>query len=109
VDGEWIYYSDSADKYRLYKMKTDGSDRTRVSNDTCGYLNVLGDWVYYKNDSQNGKLYKIKTDGTQVKELTDSKSSYINIVEGWVYYMKNVDNKFSPFKIRVDGTDKQGL
>ena len=65
LQGEWIYYKNSDDDYKLYKIKTDGSKRQKVSDDTFGCINVVGDWIYYSNWSEGYEIYKVKTDGSE--------------------------------------------
>lgn len=60
----YIYFSNTSDKNKLYRMKEDGSDKKKLSDDSCSFINVIEEWVYYRNASDGGKIYKIKTDGT---------------------------------------------
>lgn len=61
----------SSDNNKLYKMKTDGTNKTKVCDDVASYINVKSGWIYYFNESDmndiyyGGKLYKIKIDGTE--------------------------------------------
>ena len=43
--GDWIYYCNVSLGYTLYKIRTDGSERTKLSDDSSLYINVIGDWV----------------------------------------------------------------
>ena len=62
--GDWIYYRNSSDGYKLYKVKTDGSGREKINDDSSWFINVVGDWIYYVNADDGYKLYKVKTDGS---------------------------------------------
>jgi len=69
VFGEWIYYTDCDEtdwyesSYYLYKIRTDGSGRTKILEEECQSINVVGDWIYYV--SEDGfEFYRIRTDGT---------------------------------------------
>lgn len=66
IVNEWIYYINESDENRIYRMKLDGTDRAKVSDDKLQdfTIEVLGNWIYYKN-SQDNKNYKVKIDGTQ--------------------------------------------
>jgi len=67
---DWIYYQ-SNDGGKLYKIRTDGSSRTKLNDDSSYWINVVGDWVYYTNFNDDiGKFYKIRTDGTE-RQLVD--------------------------------------
>lgn len=70
IQGDWIYYGDMGLSSGLYKIKTDGTDWQRLSDDFASYINVVGDWIYYhrKDDDvivgRTTLLYRIKTDGS---------------------------------------------
>ncbi len=94
VNGEWIYFSNTSDGAKLYKIRTDGSKKTLISNDSAICIYVLGNWLYYSNVSDNYKMCKIKTDGTQRTPLNSDFSLYKNVISDWFYYTisKNEEN-----------------
>lgn len=71
-----------SDGGKIYKLKTDGTYRTKVSDDRAHSLNIIGDLIYYSFD----KLYRMKTDGTNNMQITDDIVSNYNISNGWIYY-----------------------
>jgi len=105
LQGNWIYYVNNSDSYKLYKIKTDGTGESKLSDDMPMYINVLGDWIYYSNDSDAGKLYKIKTDGTGKTMLSEDAAYYVNAAGDWIYYKNNSDAS-RLYKIKTDGTKK---
>lgn len=64
VAGDWIYYSNASDENKLYKIKTDGTNKTKISDETALFIQVAGDWVYYANNSSE-QIIKVKTDGSE--------------------------------------------
>jgi uncharacterized protein YchJ len=107
--GDWIYYLNDSDSYNnIYKIRTDGSDRIKLSNDNCRFINVVGDWIYYQYYGDGGKLYKIRTDGSDRTILNDDDSWYINVVGDWIYY-QNCSDGGKLYKIRTDGSDRSKL
>ena len=70
TDGEWIYYSNTRDQEKLYRIKPDGNDKQKVSDDLSKMLNVVEGWIYYYNFLHMsdmipiGELCRIKTDGS---------------------------------------------
>lgn len=64
----WIYYINESDIGRVYKIKTDGTERQRVNNMIAHQMYVLDDWIYYYG--WEGKLYRMKTDGSEFKTMT---------------------------------------
>lgn len=58
VYGDWIYYSNSEDGGKLYKISTDGSGKKiKLSDETVGYINIVGDWIYFT--TTKNKLYRL--------------------------------------------------
>ena len=62
VVDDWIYYGIYGKG--IYKIKTDGTDKTKISDDEPMFINISGDWLYYGTGSQEETI-KIKTDGTE--------------------------------------------
>ena len=112
VVGDWVYYSnrnwrEEKTRYRynnyfytLYKIRTDGSGRTKLNNFTSCDINVVGDWAYYRNT--NGGVYKVCTDGSGMTKLNNDEGIYINVVDEWLYY-SNRSDEHKLYKIRTDG------
>ena len=55
----WIYYR-SSDGEKIYKIRTDGSGREKINNDSSWEINVVGDWIYYRSGN-SFFIYRIKT------------------------------------------------
>ena len=123
VFGEWIYYEKIINIISgedqiiytegIYKIKTDGTNKTRVCSDNAREMMVIGDWIYYRNESDKGKLYKIKVDGTNRTKITDDACYRINFSENYIYYLKGNNGAgnmpTSLYKIKFDGTDKSQI
>lgn len=75
VDGNWIYYSNNPydghtamilpldqTKGNIYKITTDGTNRTKLNNEASRLNEVLDGWIYYSDWSD--KLYKMRLDGS---------------------------------------------
>ncbi len=67
--GDWIYYRNYDSDKRIFKIRTDGSDKVRVNNDGFRAINVIDEWVYYQNDDVDGYLYKTLKDGRVTKQI----------------------------------------
>lgn len=123
IDG-WIYYVEDRTyassnptnyKYRLYKVKTDGSSRVKViSSEDSGKienLNVAGDWIYYSewNTSTNHTtIYKAKIDGSNKKGIVSSTKgdfAFLKVYGDWIYYVS--ESKI--YKVKTDRSGKLGL
>ncbi|MGE5391123.1 MAG: DUF5050 domain-containing protein [Deltaproteobacteria bacterium] len=88
VHGNWIYYkynySPGKNLTAVYKVKTDGSDRTCLKADVklsiypddyqiaralSGNMNIDGQWIYYSTLHQ---IYRINVDGTGKSMIYDA-------------------------------------
>ncbi|HEY9058967.1 MAG TPA: stalk domain-containing protein [Pseudobacteroides sp.] len=74
IVGDWIYYINAYDQKSIYKIKTDGTERTKITADSVmdnNYpdINIVDNYIYYRNASDGDKLYRIKADGTNRQAL----------------------------------------
>ena len=109
TQGDWLYYSFTGQN-GIFKMKSDGSEQTKLCNDIASYINVVDDWIYYCNNNGNDyfHIYKIRTDGSDRTNLNNEQSNFPNVVGNWIYYI-NVKDKSKPYKIQIDGNNKTKL
>jgi predicted small secreted protein len=112
VKGNWIYYINGNDESRLYKMLTDGTQVTKLSDEYSLFsFKISGDWIYYTSDIEefiNYKLYKMRLDGTDQLKLNDDIISSFSIINDWIYYTNyDAEKKLHGFyRINTDGTEK---
>jgi serine/threonine protein kinase len=105
VVGGWVYYRNSyIDRKGIYKVRTDGREKTILSE--YGEIIVEGGWCYIK--LVDGPLYKMRTEGGGLVQLTDASCGAFNVAGGWIYY-QSVSNGYALFKMRTDGTEKTKL
>lgn len=104
----WIYYCEGIDSKHgiLYKMKYDGKERTKLTDEYVKDINVSSDnWIYYSSFSDHGKLYKIKTDGGSKTKLSDDNASNLVLSGDYLYYINQSDDN-RIYKISIDGSLK---
>ncbi|WP_066172551.1 DUF5050 domain-containing protein [Bacillus marinisedimentorum] len=101
-DGDWIY---SINYDSIYKVKTDGTNKTKITSDLAEYINVTDGWIYYSNISDGRTTYKIKTDGTNKTKLSGTSGSYMNVIGDWIYYINYREGNKGIFKVKTDGTN----
>jgi hypothetical protein len=78
VIGEWIYYK-NADTNTAYRMRTDGTSKTKLFDD-CESFSIDNNWIYYSlNDSVN--FYKMRTNGTDNKVWWEQDSVFFSIFQ----------------------------
>lgn len=102
----WIYYRNTEDYDKLYRIRTDGNDKTKLSDTTASGLQIVDDWIYYVDLSSN--LYKVKNDGSDNTKVLDEKLYYYVIKGDYLYY-GNEEDKEKLYKIKLDGTGKAKL
>lgn len=108
--GDWIYYQHTNDGFKLYKMRADGSEKTKLNDNISYCINVVEDWIYYINNSDidaSQCIYKMRTDGSENTKLNDSMSEDINVIGDWIYYKKYCGNgDWKLHKLAVDGSQE---
>lgn len=84
ADDQFLYYSiwtyEPSELRGIYRMKFDGSDLYKISDDNVSNLSIVGDWIYYRvygTDCMVTYDYKIKTDGSERQHL-DGRPGLIN-------------------------------
>ncbi|MGF7060389.1 DUF5050 domain-containing protein [Brassicibacter mesophilus] len=101
--GDWIYYRNYKDCYKLYKVKTDESQKTKISDHDATYINIVGNWIYYINNNDKN-IYKIKLNGNRLTKLNSGPSKNLLVIEDKVYYINEEDGKL--YKMLNDGDEK---
>lgn len=76
--GNYLYYLGDANDnkfhqaYTFYRVKLDGTGKTRLSSADMARFYVIDDgWFYFSNWNDDQKLYKMKLDGTQLTKISD--------------------------------------
>lgn len=99
---DWIYYHSHADEDKLHKIKVDGTEKSKVSDEEFsqyifdGQLILDDGWIYYIEHNPEkqifvGKLYKMRTDGSEKQLVIDNLVERININKDYIFY-SNVDD-----------------
>ena len=117
--GEFIFFTNPADGGALYKMRLDGTEKTKLNNEGTSFLDVSDGWAYYLF-GQEGSICRVRTDGTGREVISESGVGEIaGIADGWIYYKGYeaipdiVDGKLitvvykdtGSYKMRTNGTE----
>ncbi|MHB1653906.1 MAG: cell wall-binding repeat-containing protein [Desulfitobacteriaceae bacterium] len=130
VVGDWVYYRYSttmtylerpedfngtrtitAYSGKIYKIKTDGTENTKLSDDNARDITVIGDWIYYYTSKfapvdqiDEPGIYKMRTDGTGKVKLTNlGDTGFIkDITDSYIFYY----DTGSAYRINRDGSGK---
>lgn len=106
--GSIIYYRNTSDGEKLYKISSDGSGKIKLNDDKSRFINVIGDWIYYGNESDGGKIYRIHSDGSGREKVSDDKCGSVNVVGDWIYFWSEMDGR-RIYKMRSDGSGREKL
>ena len=107
VNNGWIYYSDIYDNRlpgNIYKISTNGTMHSRVTDERAWRSNSIDNYIYYRNISDGKSLYRSRTDGSKPEKISDVSPWDLNVVGDWIYY---TNENWDPYRIRIDGSEKQ--
>jgi len=110
---DYFYY---AGNDGMYKVKSDGTDSIKISDQIFSPSNVLNDWIYgVKETTEDISICCLKTDGTGYQELTSAKQKTIDtmyVADETIYYhttdKKNMDNQ-EIRSININGTNDKKI
>ncbi|MBU3101784.1 MULTISPECIES: DUF5050 domain-containing protein [Clostridium] len=109
IVGDWIYYTNSDDNNKLYKIGSNGVNRQKLCDDNMSFgFKIVGDYVYYINHSSYDQYYKIRTNGTERVAVKFTPMFNIVISDGWIYFSNNyttIDG--SLHRMKIDGTNEE--
>ncbi|GLC31058.1 DUF5050 domain-containing protein [Clostridium omnivorum] len=111
VDNHCIYFTISEDG--LYKMNTDGSNKTKVINDgSILSFNIKDNLIYYTSPKEPSVIKKISTDGSKasniaISALQDLQISFIvnlNIIDDYIFFNFSSGSNPEFARVKLDGT-----
>lgn len=117
-EGDWLYYRNSSDGGSIYKIKTDGTQNTKINDISSCNININGDWIYFKSLSPDKyyEMYRMKKDeSSQPQDLGfTSDSDKEKFIGDYIYYrpysrdiLYNSDDTLR--RIKIDGTEDKSL
>lgn len=102
-DGNWIYYKNRDDMYRLYKTKIDGTENTKLTNESVFEFLVDGDWIFF-NSIYGGNIYRVNKDGLGSIRINNEVSKGLVSEGEWIIYKNHLDGNY--YKVKKDGSMK---
>lgn len=87
VQGNYVYYMDIANDYRLCRYSlTEGTEEV-LTNDRIDMFNIYNDIIYYQlSSATDAALKRINIDGTNEEIVTEGVYHHINITPQYVYF-----------------------
>lgn len=123
ANNQWIYYRGTAGD--LYKVKTDGVDRTQLTTGhDAKYINVVGNEVYYVHTTAATKtvpastsVYRMNVDGSDAQPIVSGGKQVgtmgnlvfasanqlddVIVAGDWIYYINHTDGSLN--RVNVNG------
>lgn len=122
--GDWIYFSNLADNNKIYKIKADLSQQTKVSDEVISFDSpfiILNGWIYFTSPSvyektqamDNNSISKIQLDGSNKLTLVNTAGlvvfqDILAYYQDWIYYLERGE-EYVLFRIRPDGSKKEKI
>ena len=107
VVGDTVYFVDSKE-YKIYSVKTDGSDHKLLLDIFGQRLFVIGNRLHYVNWGDGCKIYSANFDGTDNKMVINVSADHVSLSGAWLYY-QNRDQMEAISKVKIDGTGNELL
>jgi len=122
-DDGWIYYNGNDDCF--YKMRDDGSEKTKLAEHKAYCVNIADGWIYYiyfeyDYDSGfdeeglpnlvNGGVFKMRLDGSENTQISDCISiDNLYVSDGLIYYslcnLNDSGGENGIYKMSLDGSE----
>lgn len=87
VDGDYVYYMDVAENYRLCRYSMSQNVIEVLTQDRVDCFNVGNGYIYYqKNSETEPQLKYIRTDGSEPTVIAEGIYTNINMTSRYVYF-----------------------
>lgn len=94
VDGDYVYYMDVSNNYRLCHYSLSLGTVDVLTEDRVDCFNVGSGYIYYqKNDATSPQLICMYTDGTNAHAIAGGNYTHINMTSRYVYFQAFGDDK----------------
>ena len=89
----YIYYSNWSDGRHIYRIKPNGTGKSKVvSRGVMEYV-VVGDWIYYSDMYGGEGIYRAMLDGS-VEQTLGCSGNYLRFSQGYLYYRHSASGEF---------------
>lgn len=103
--GDYIYYCDADNDFKLCRIKADGTGKTVICDHYCSYLIYNSGWLYFSEyDGKTNYISRIRPNGTGYDTIAEVNPQSICILGGRIYFV-NTFNDYSIDSIKVGGDD----
>jgi serine/threonine protein kinase len=104
---DWIYYLNSEEDDKIYKIKTDGTENEKVSDEETEQFLIYNDYIFYTSKTEDSNIYRINIDGSEKKKIVEYEVMDFDIENGFLYYcVSSYDSDdYGIRKVSIDGKD----
>lgn len=88
VEGDYVYYLDVAENYRLCRYSTSRNMVEVLTNDRVDCFNVGSGYIYYQKNGDTPQLKCMRTDGSNVMVIAEGIYNHINMTSQYVYFQE---------------------
>lgn len=100
IRGSNMYFTNSEDELRLYKVNEGGGGVTKMNDiNAAVYKNIHGDRMYFSLYKDGNKMFSCRLDGSDLVELTDKGATWLCVYGDKIYYCGD-----SLMRMNLDGT-----
>lgn len=109
--GDRVYYFKDGSFYRI---KTNGSDRQKLSDKNISYYEISGNMIYYIYENEGSSyIAKMKLNGDKnlrIGKMDDSSYIALHVKGNKVYYiMYDSEHKYKLYKMKTNGEKEERL
>lgn len=87
VEGDYVYYMNIDDNYRIYRMRLSTYEKEKLTDDTVDLFNVYGNNIFYQKNSEDAPgIYHMRADGSGNSLVKEGNYSNINCTSTYTYF-----------------------
>lgn len=88
LEGDYVYYLDVANNYRLCRYSRSEDVVEVLTDDRVDCFNVGGGFIYYQKNGTLPQLKCMRTDGSSSKVIAEGNYTRINMTSRYVYFQE---------------------
>lgn len=92
VEGDYVYYMDVAENYRLCRYSLSRDVVEVLTNDRVDCFNVGYGYIYYQKSGNSPQLICMNIDGSNVKVVAEGNYTNINMTSMYAYFQEFGDD-----------------
>lgn len=93
LDGQYIYYMNIDDSYRIYRMKLGTYEKEKITDSTVDIFNVYGSDLFYQKNSESAPgLYHMNLTSGSEELVAEGNYTNINCTSTYTYFYPFGDN-----------------